>query len=95
MFKNMSKNQFVLFFATFFNAYNSFFNSFEKTVLDISECSKHKTKVQFLMYTFKKVLKIQNSRKIGKKISSAIRSLIFPIFLEFSFFNTFLKVCMY
>ena len=44
------------------------------------------------MYTFKKVLKIQNSRKIGKKISSAMRSRIFPIFLEFSFFNTFLKV---
>ena len=46
------------------------------------------------MYTFKKVLKIQNSRKIGKKISSAMRSRIFPIFLEFSFFNTFLKVCI-
>ena len=94
------KIQFVLFFATFFNAYNSFFNSLvflivlKKTVLDISECSKHKTKVQFLMYTFKKVLKIQNSRKIGKKISSAMRSRIFPIFLEFSFFNTFLKVCI-
>ena len=77
-----------------------FFNSLvflivlKKTVLDISECSKHKTKVQFLMYTFKKVLKIQNSRKIGKKISSAMRSRIFPIFLEFSFFNTFLKVCI-
>ena len=46
------KITFVLFFTTFFNAYNSFFNSFEKTVLGISECSKHKTKVQFLMNTY-------------------------------------------
>ena len=33
----------------------TFFNSFEKNVLGISECIEDKTKVQFLMHTFKEV----------------------------------------
>ena len=86
---NPKKCSFILFFATFLNAYNSFFNSFEKTFLGISECSKHKTKVQLLMYTFEKVLKIQNLQKIGKKILSAMHSRIFQIFQEFSFLTLF------
>ena len=62
-----------------------FFNSFEKTVLGISECSKHKTKVQFLMYTFKKGVKKQYSQKIGKKSRVLCALEIFQFFLNFVF----------
>ena len=71
------------------NAYNSFFNNYEKTVLGISECTEHKTKVQFLMHTLKRCEKKIKFAKNWQKISSSMRSQIFPIFLEFSFLTPF------
>ena len=59
----------------------------EKIIVSAFQNIANIKKVQFLMYTFKKALKIQNSRKIGRK--SPVRSRIFPIFLEFSFLTLF------
>ena len=52
----ISEYTFVLFFATFFNAYNSFLIVSKKLFLAFQNVPNIK-KVQFLMYTFKKVRK--------------------------------------
>ena len=60
LFKGIHRELYLSFMLATFRNKNSFFQTFFTvfSFLGISECTEHKTKVQLLMYTFKKVFKI-------------------------------------